>query len=420
MLLFIAFAFPSLARADSPTHVVTYGETLYSIARNYGISPQALASANGITTQSWVYAGQRLRIPTDSNPNNSAPLSVAQISPGGNYVVRAGDTLSSLSRKFGVSVNAIADANNIPPNGFLYTGWQLKIPDTQKTNSAPAPQNNPPANNSTTQPSLTQTAAYIVRPGDTLFGIALRHNITVAALRLANNLPTSFVYSGQRLIIPGAASTTVQLSNTPNNAPAPNNSAQVANSSAISGSALRVENIPSYRQQQTLTCEESAASMALRGALTEAQIVAAMPRSPNPFEGIRGKTNYELLGGLEHYGTYAQGLQKGLAKLGRQSTAYYGQPYIKFQASILENLKQGRAVIWWTTWHETNQQPQWIEISKGIKIPLTPYEHTVVIVAANDHGVTYHDPYDGTTRFATWANHQRTSGYFNNMALVIY
>src|SRR5258705_497904 len=83
--------------------------------------------------------------------------------------------------------------------------------------------------------------------------------------------------------------------------------------------------------KQTLTCEESAAAMALRGALTEAQIVAAMPRSDNPFEGIRGSTNFELLGGLTHYGTYAQALQKGLAKLGRQSTTYYGQSYDKFK-----------------------------------------------------------------------------------------
>jgi len=145
-----------------------------------------------------------------------------------------------------------------------------------------------------------------------------------------------------------------------------------------------------------------------------------MPRSENPFDGIRGETDYSLLGGLTHYGTYAQGLQKGLAKLGRQSTTYYGQSYEQFKESILNSLKQGRPVIWWTTWRETEQTPQWVEISTGIKIPLTPYEHAVVIVSASDKGVTYHDPYDGTVRFTSWANHKRASGYFNNMALVIF
>ena len=126
LLLVSALVSPMIVYADSPTHVVAYGETLYSIARSYGVSPAALAAANGITIQSWVYAGQRLVIPITED--DSAAVSVAQASPGGMYVVRAGDTLLSVSRKFGVSVGAIADANDIPPNGFLYTGWQLKIP----------------------------------------------------------------------------------------------------------------------------------------------------------------------------------------------------------------------------------------------------------------------------------------------------
>lgn len=407
-----AFLFPAAARADSPTHVVAYGETLYSIARQYGVSPQALASANGITTQSWVYAGQRLVIPTNaSTQNNPSPAtnsgqaaSVAQASPSGTYVVRAGDSLSTLSRKFGISVAAIAEANNIPPNGFLYTGWQLKIPGAAKTQ-----------NNASTQPAqptnrpADKTTTYIVQAGDTLYGIAIKHGVTMAAIRIANNLGTPFVYTAQRLIIPNSAS--------------PSNQSADATQNAIASSnepALRVENVPVYKQQQTLTCEQAAASMALRGALTEKQIVDAMPRSENPFEGIRGSTNYELFGGLTHYGTYAQGLQKGLAKLGRQSTTYYGQSYEQFKASILENLKQGRPVIWWTTWRESYQRPQWTELANGIKIPLTPYEHSVVIVAADEQGVTYHDPYDGSVRTTTWANHQRTSSYFNNMALVIY
>jgi uncharacterized protein YvpB len=160
--------------------------------------------------------------------------------------------------------------------------------------------------------------------------------------------------------------------------------------------------------------------MATFGALSENQIVAAMEFSENPYEGIRGETNYELFGGLTHYGTYAQALKKGLAKLGRASTVYYGQPYENFQASILQNLREGRPVIWWTTWRESHQTPQNVTLSNGTKVRLTPYEHTVLIVAANAAGITYHDPYDGTKRFTSWANHQRTSGYFNNMALVVY
>lgn len=419
LLLLLLFLIPTTAvRADSPTHIVAYGETLYSIARQYGISPQALASANGMTTSDWVYAGQRLTIPGTTNDTGaavSAPVSVAQKSPSGIYLVRAGDTLYSLSRKFGVSVDALAGANDLPPNGFLYTGYQLKIPGLSKpqpiASSASVP-NSPAKSNQPPNRRNIVTTNYIVQPGDTLFGIAIKHDVTIQAISIANNLSTQFVYAGQRLSIPNTASASTQTSSTTNNAPAKN---------AASPQVLaRVENIPVYRQQQNLTCEESAASMAVRGALTESQIVAAMEYSDNPFEGIRGNTSFELLGGLTHYGTYAQGLKKGLAKLGRHSTAYYGQPYEKFKASILESLKQGRPVIWWTTWHETHAVPQLVRVSNGTQVPLTPYEHTVLIVAATAEGITYHDPYDGTVRSTSWASHKRTSGYFNNMALVVF
>ena len=44
-------------------HVVSYGETLLSIARWYGVSPWAIARANGIWNLNYIYAGQRLVIP---------------------------------------------------------------------------------------------------------------------------------------------------------------------------------------------------------------------------------------------------------------------------------------------------------------------------------------------------------------------
>lgn len=433
-------SFPQNARADSPTHIVAYGETLYSIARKYGVTPQALANANGITTQSWVYAGQQLTIPGD-NTQAAAPAPAPQASPGGMYTVRAGDTLYGLARQFGVSVDAIAQANNIPPNGFLYTGWQLKIPGAAASGNSPSPtdaQNNAPANapadsaqntnaatdnqnnsaetNAPANPGNispnTGASSYIVQPGDTLFRIAVKHGITIQAIVIVNNLSSQLVYAGQRLTIPGSLSDVTQ------NVGALN--APASNASASSNLNLKIPSVPLYRQKQTLTCEESAVAMATFGALSEEQIVAAMTFSENPYEGIRGDTNYELLGGLTHYGTYAQALKKGLTKLGRESTVYYGQPYENFQASILQNLREGRPVVWWTTWHESYQTPQWVVLDNGTKVPLTPYEHTVLIVAANDQGVTYHDPYDGTLRFTAWANHQRTSGYFNNMALVVY
>ena len=144
-----------------------------------------------------------------------------------------------------------------------------------------------------------------------------------------------------------------------------------------------------------------------------------MPRSDNPFKGIRGSSNYAYYGGLTNYGTYAQGLQRGLAALGRSSTVLYGQSYADFKNAVLANLRAGRAVLWWTTWRQTYQTPQWVKTSDGASVKLVPYEHTVVITAAGDAGVTFNDPYDGTVGSTSWANFQRVSAYFNNMALVV-
>lgn len=415
VLLACLLALGGVAHADGPSHIVAYGETLYSIARAYGVSPEALANANGITTQSWVYAGQELTIPGQST-SSSAPVPSAATATNGAYTVRAGDTLTGVANAFGVSIQALAQANNIPPNGFLYTGWQLNIPGTAASNASAASAS---ASNAASASNESKDAAseldaegtYIVKPGDTLSGIAVAFGVTTQAIAAANNLSTLYVFSNQRLTIPGAVTS----------APSSKKTVDSANASAKApGLNLRVEDVPLERQEQTLTCEEAAASMATRGALTEKQIVDAMTFSENPFEGIRGETNYSLFGGLTHYGTYAQGLQKALTKLGHHSTTYYGQTYPQFKATILDSLKQGRPVIWWTTWRESYQTPQTVKLSNGLSIPLTPYEHSVVIVAANDDGVTYHDPYDGTERFTSWANHQRTSGYFNNMALVVY
>jgi LysM repeat protein len=409
LLFVLVLALPSTARADSPTyHTVAWGETLYSISRAFGIAPQSLAAANGLTLNSWVYAGQVLKIP-GARPAAAAP-SAPQKTPSGVYTIRAGDTLSSVAQQFGVSLDALAAANNLPTNGWVYSGWQLKIPG----NGAPAS----PSVASPAPAAHGPATAYIVQPGDNLFRIALRYGTTTQAIALANNLSSYFVYSGQRLVIAGNGD--VQ-SSAPAQPSAPADPPQASAPSNTTSGALnvRVNGIPLYKQQQTLTCEEAAAAMAVRGALSEAQIVRAMPRSDNPFEGIRGTTDFPLYGGLTNYGTYAQGLQKGLAALGRTSTVLYGQAYTDFRNALVSNLKAGQAVIWWTTWRQTYQRSAVVSTSGGAKVTLVPYEHSVLIVAANDAGITYNDPYDGTVRFTSWATFQRVSAYFNNMALVV-
>lgn len=104
----------------------------------------------------------------------------------GAYVVRAGDTLFLIARRFGTTVDAIKRANNLTTD-VIGIGQVLRIPGAVA--AAPA----------------TTGTDYIVQPGDTLFLISRRYATTVQALMSANNLTSTTIYVGQRLRIPGGS-----------------------------------------------------------------------------------------------------------------------------------------------------------------------------------------------------------------------
>ncbi|MCC7163613.1 MAG: LysM peptidoglycan-binding domain-containing protein [Anaerolineae bacterium] len=135
-------------------------------------------------------------------------------------VVGAGETLTTLAQRHGVSIDALIKVNNLPNANFIYSGQRLLIPDPlmtfsgqpQQSSNAPGQQ---PANVSVQQsqnasssaPQSSDAVFYTVRPGDTLAAIASRYGVSVAAIAQANNLTDwNFVWYGQRLRIPGTAS----------------------------------------------------------------------------------------------------------------------------------------------------------------------------------------------------------------------
>jgi LysM repeat protein len=111
--------------STSGVHVVRRGENLFRIALRYGLTTQALATANGIANLNRVYVGQRLVIPG----RGTTPSPPAQPAPSGQtHTVRRGDTLSAIARRYGVSMWALAQANSIRNPSFIYVGQVLRIP----------------------------------------------------------------------------------------------------------------------------------------------------------------------------------------------------------------------------------------------------------------------------------------------------
>jgi LysM repeat protein len=179
----------SPAYAPGPTvHVVQRGETLYSIARRYGVSVGAICAANSIADPSLIYAGQQLVIPGTGGSGAPAPPS------GGTHVVRPGENLYRIALRYGTTILALAKANGISDPTQIRVGQTLVIPGGAGPPAAPS---SPPAAGQT----------HTVRPGETLSAIARRYGVSVWVLARANSLANpSLIVPGQVLVIPGSSS----------------------------------------------------------------------------------------------------------------------------------------------------------------------------------------------------------------------
>ena len=153
-------------------------------------------------------------------------------------IVNYGDTLYAIAARTGTTVDALMRTNGIPNANFIYAGQRIMIP---------------PASSAPSVPAIVQSTSsvYTVVPGDTLSIIAGRFGTTVATLMQTNGLYNpNFIYSGQRLNIPGRTSqTTIQPPTAPvANPPTRPNPAPVA---ATSGKwidvAIGTQTITAYQ-----------------------------------------------------------------------------------------------------------------------------------------------------------------------------
>jgi lipoprotein-anchoring transpeptidase ErfK/SrfK len=134
--------------ADQGTHIVRRGETLFRIALKYGVTVDALRAANGIVGTR-IYAGQVLIIPDRGAPVAAAPAASAPSSnvgsPGGGvHVVQRGENLFRIGLRYGVSWQAIMQANGLGSTN-IYVGQRLTIPGGNGAAASAAPASSPAA-----------------------------------------------------------------------------------------------------------------------------------------------------------------------------------------------------------------------------------------------------------------------------------
>ena len=167
---------PYQINTDGDFYIVKSGDSLWSIAKKYDISVDELKTFNNLSSN-LLSIGQQLQIPQEENQSQTIL-----------YTVKSGDTLYNIANNYNAEVSDIMRLNNLSTN-LLSIGQQLIIPTEQIDD-------------------YTNGGTYVVKSGDTLYGIANQYNTTVSNLKTLNNLTSNTLTIGQILNVPLVSSIT--------------------------------------------------------------------------------------------------------------------------------------------------------------------------------------------------------------------
>jgi membrane-bound lytic murein transglycosylase D len=178
-------------RAVVSRHRVRKGETLQSISKKYGTDATGILLANNLRQPSALKVGMTIRVPMGCAPERypvpSEPKVTAARQEVIEHVVRPGDSLYNLAKRYGASTEEIQRLNRITASS-LAIGQVLKITPS----SAPAKNETPKA----------KSPVYVVRSGDTLNSIAKQHRMALERLLALNHLNAhDKLQLGQKLIV---------------------------------------------------------------------------------------------------------------------------------------------------------------------------------------------------------------------------
>jgi membrane-bound lytic murein transglycosylase D len=209
-----ASALTTVAAVEPPAevrHMVRRGDTLTEISRKYGVEVGSIKAANEMRT-SVIRPGQSLLIPTPAAGSTATVAALAapradisaqlpeNVRPPAPkkpkvHVVKSGDTLWGVARKYGVTVPALAAENGLSTKAGLVKGARLEIPGTGSGG-------NGATRTASNDSRETSRVTYKVKSGDTLSEIADRFDVTVKELMTWNSLrKSSSLRAGQRLVV---------------------------------------------------------------------------------------------------------------------------------------------------------------------------------------------------------------------------
>ena len=170
---------------------VQTGEGFSQIARRYGVNAVKLARANGLTLESVIVPGQRLRI-----PGRTARTAVEKPArPSLFHTVTPGEGFITIAHRYGVEPSKLARANGLTLTSVISPGQRLRVPGHRASLARAAQRAPKPA-----------PAHHTVAPGESFFSIAQRYHVSPWRLAQASHLRLmSTIVPGQRLTLPPGA-----------------------------------------------------------------------------------------------------------------------------------------------------------------------------------------------------------------------
>ncbi|MGG0484150.1 LysM peptidoglycan-binding domain-containing protein [Priestia aryabhattai] len=198
----VSIGIADAASADTDTHKVKAGETLFSISQQHNVTVEDLKKWNGLSS-TLIYANQTLQIGSTSTDSSSSSTPTTT-SSNHTYTVKSGDTLYRIAKNNGTSVQQLKEWNNLSSH-LIYVNQVLKINGTGTVSSSPSAPVQEKTNETQASPAPSNSKSYKVQPGDTMWSVAQRHGISISQLKQWNNLSSNTIYINQVLQVGGQA-----------------------------------------------------------------------------------------------------------------------------------------------------------------------------------------------------------------------
>ena len=192
---------------DPLTYRVRRGDSLSAVAARYRTTVAAIAAASGIGPRDTLRPGQRLTVVPGVRSTEEARGIARGDAPGEDgaivHVVRRGETLTLIARRYGTTPAALASANRMSANKLLQVGQRLVVRAASEA-EAPAPESADGSADASADGAAggDRTAVHTVRRGETLWRIASLYNMTVEELCALNRISRhTTLYPGTRLSV---------------------------------------------------------------------------------------------------------------------------------------------------------------------------------------------------------------------------